>query len=122
MEQYVPTAPYRRLISQFVMAMAALAGKPALAAKIPESVLRLAEMAQFSPTQPIRDQSRDGGKVIYRRGADAAGGTNPFVEQQPGDEHREASERALQRARAVQHGAGDRVEFLSAREHGDACV
>lgn len=27
MEQYVPTAPYRRLISQFVVAMAALAGK-----------------------------------------------------------------------------------------------
>ena len=63
MEQYVPTAPYRRLISQFVVAMAALAGKSALEAKIPPSVLRLAEMAQFTPTQPVRDASRVGGKV-----------------------------------------------------------
>lgn len=122
MEQYVPTAPYRRLISQFVVAMAALAGKSALEGKIPPSVLGLAEMGQFTPTQPVRDASKVGGKMGGRWRADAAGGTNPFFEQQPGDERGEAVERALRGPRTLYCRTWDRTEFLSARAHGDACV
>ena len=72
--------------------------------------------------EQLADDVGIGGKMGGRWRADAAGGTNPFLEQQPGDERGEAVERALRGPRTLYCRTWDRTEFLSARAHGDACV
>ena len=56
MDQYSPASPYRLLISQFVMAACTISGKAMVESKVPESILKLAEVGVFNPTQPVRDQ------------------------------------------------------------------
>lgn len=55
-DQYSSASPYRLLISQFIMGACTISGKSVVENSVPESIMKLTEVAFFNPTQPVRDQ------------------------------------------------------------------
>ena len=58
MAQFPPSSPYRVIISEFIIALSSLCGRAFVQRALPEMVLKYCEIGYFTPSMPMRDQSR----------------------------------------------------------------